>query len=402
MKVVHVTNVISPDKLGGLERYVRELAAALVSEGNEVVVVSKGLTEFVPRKEMGKDGVILRRHRSPSKSSSLFAVKYPFVTFAGVRKIIRDEVTHSGLAEGRTIVHAHFPVPALALVVLRIPFVYTFHAPVYRELAGERQGSYALPGIAERVAVFGMKLVERLVLNRAGVVLTLSDFMAGEARELGVPAKKIQVIPGGLDEVRFAWRRNEIPTQPAGTASGPRLFAARRFVERTGVEQLVEAMAAVRNAIPGVTLRLAGSGPREKHVRALVEKLGLENVVQLLGRIPDDQLVSEYADATLTITPTLYLEGFGLSTAESLSVGTPALVTPVGANPELVAGLSPWLVADGTAAVDLAHALIRLLVDSSGLEELRDRLQTGFAGEWGWSNVVRQITEVYRSRLRKV
>ncbi|MDQ4502983.1 glycosyltransferase family 4 protein [Sinomonas sp. ASV322] len=395
MKIVHVTNVISPDKLGGLERYVRELAAAQVSVGHEVVIASKSLTALVPPKELGEDGVVLRRHSSPSKSSVLFALMYPFVIFAGVRKIMREEVKRADLTEGQTIVHAHFPVPALALAVLRIPFIYTFHAPVYREMVGERQGSYALPGIAERVAVFGMKLTERLVLNRARMILTLSDFIAGEARELGVPAKKIKIIPGGLDEVRFALGLTGVSASAVSTPSGPRLFAARRFVERTGVEQLVEAMAAVRDVIPGVTLRLAGSGPREAQVRALVEKFDLEKVVQLLGRIPDDQLVLEYKDATLTVTPTLYLEGFGLSTAESLSVGTPALVTPVGANPELVAELSPSLVADGTSAADLSRALIRLLGDSGYLEELRGRLQSGFASRWGWSNVVRQITEVY-------
>ena len=396
MKIVHVTNVIAPDKLGGLERYVRELSAALVSEGHEVVVVSKDVKTLSPRKEVGRDGVVLRRHPSPSKSSALFAFKYPFVIFGGVRNIIRDEVTRSDLTDGRTVVHAHFPVPALALVVLRIPFVYTFHAPVYRELIGERQDSYVLPGFTERLAVWGMKFVERLVLNRASAVLTLSDFIAGEARELGTPAEKIHVIPGGLDEAVFALRQTRIAAQTANSPSAPRLFAARRFVERTGVEHLVEAMSAVHDAIPGVTLRLAGSGPREAQVRALVKKLELENVVQLLGRIPDEQLVLEYAAATLTVTPTLYLEGFGLSTAESLSVGTPSLVTPVGANPELVAGLVPSLVAAGTDSRHLAHALIRLLGDSSGLEKLRDRLHAGFANKWRWSNVVRQIIEVYR------
>ena len=38
------------------------------------------------------------------------------------------------------------------------------------------------------------------------------------------------------------------------------------------------------------------------------------------------------------------LEGFGLTTIESLASGTPVIVTPVGGLPEAVAPLSPELV----------------------------------------------------------
>ncbi|MCH6471812.1 glycosyltransferase family 4 protein [Sinomonas terrae] len=401
MKIIHVTNVIAPDKLGGLERYVRELAASFVTEGHEVVVISKATTPCAPEKESGEDGVLVRRHPSPPKSSRLFAIWYPFMVFSGVRRILREEVSRSELANGSTIIHAHFPVPTLALALLRIPFVYTFHAPVYRELVGERQGSYAMSRFGERMAVLGMKAAERFVLKRARVVLTLSDFTAREARELGVPSRKIRVVPGGLDEARFAWHgTSDGPATDDDGGRGPRLFAARRFVERTGVEQLVEAMPAVREAVPHITLRLAGTGPREADIRALIERLDLVGVVQLLGRISDEQLVSEYTKATLSVTPTLYLEGFGLSTAESLSLGTPALVTPVGANPELVAGLSPSLLSDGTSPDALADALIRLLNDQQALEALRRRLRSGFAAKWGWSNVVRQLNDVYEALLR--
>ena len=41
MKVLMVTNAVAPDKLGGLERYVRELAATLVRKGHDVTTLSK-------------------------------------------------------------------------------------------------------------------------------------------------------------------------------------------------------------------------------------------------------------------------------------------------------------------------------------------------------------------------
>jgi glycosyltransferase involved in cell wall biosynthesis len=44
------------------------------------------------------------------------------------------------------------------------------------------------------------------------------------------------------------------------------------------------------------------------------------------------------------VVPTVSLEGFGLTTIESLAAGTPVLVTPVGGLPEAVAPLSAELV----------------------------------------------------------
>ena len=41
MRVLMVTNAVAPDKLGGLERYVRELAATLVRKGHDVTTLSK-------------------------------------------------------------------------------------------------------------------------------------------------------------------------------------------------------------------------------------------------------------------------------------------------------------------------------------------------------------------------
>ena len=57
------------------------------------------------------------------------------------------------------------------------------------------------------------------------------------------------------------------------------------------------------------------------------------------------------------MVPTVALEGFGLITVESLSAGTPVLVTPVGGLPEAVAGLSQDLVLPSTGANAIADGI---------------------------------------------
>lgn len=89
--------------------------------------------------------------------------------------------------------------------------------------------------------------------------------------------------------------------------------------------------------------------------------------MHLLGRISDDDLLTWYRVADLAVTPTLALEGFGLSTAEAMSCGTPVVVTPVGANPEVVSGLGSEFVAASTSPHDIAMAVNRALGDPARL-----------------------------------
>lgn len=73
--VIMVTNAVAPDKLGGLERYVRELSAGLVAAEASVTVIAKRTAPEQPDEERGADGVLIRRFDPPRKTDPLFAVR---------------------------------------------------------------------------------------------------------------------------------------------------------------------------------------------------------------------------------------------------------------------------------------------------------------------------------------
>ena len=150
---------------------------------------------------------------------------------------------------------------------------------------------------------------------------------------------------------------------------------------------------------PGARLAIAGDGHQRPEVRARIHAHGLESQVHLLGRVGEAELRDRYRAADLTVTPTQQLEGFGLATAESLAVGTPALVTPVGANPEVVGDLHPLLVAPGPGPGDLAKA-VGLLVDQTGLlEALRGRARAHAHPRWSWPSVADRYLDLYRETV---
>lgn len=392
MKVVHVTNVVAPDKQGGLERYVRELAAQQVRAGKEVVVVAKRRNPEDSLDEVGSDGVRILRYSVPEKARLTYAIEYPVMVVKNMFKTLR----RAGVLRNdqNQVVHAHYPIPALALMLAGRRYIYTFHAPVHKEIAGERQGTYALSGPFERLATRAVRLIERAVLRRAETVITLSSFIREEAAALGVSHERFVLIPGGLDAERFGGPGARPETRR------PRIFAARRLVERTGVEQLVAAMPLVLAKHPGTELRVAGEGPRREAIESLVNKLDIGSSVILLGRISESQLAKEYREASLSVTPTQYLEGFGLATAESLASGTPALVTPVGANAELVATLSPNLVARDASSEQIAIAINELLDHPQHLREIGGATAREHAADWAWPVVEAAVSSVYSRSVR--
>ena len=385
MRVLMVTNAVAPDKLGGLERYVRELAAALVRKGHEVTTLSKRTAEDQPGAETGTDGVRLLRFSTPPKSDPLFVASYPTSVARAVRRTV--------LGADYDVLHGHYPISMLPVTTTRIPYAYTFHAPVYKEVVGERQGAYRAPGPVSRATVSAMKAIERRVLERASVVLTLSDFVAAEMRAITRPGSTTwEKIPGGLMTDYFT---PALGAQPPLPLSRPIILTARRLVERTGVELLVAAMPDILRANPTAQLVITGDGPRRGPIEQQLVDLGIGDSVHLLGRVSDDDLLAWYRSADLAVTPTLELEGFGLSTAEAMSCGTPVVVTPVGANTEVVDGLGSDFVAASTSPRDIAAAIVRTLDDPARLTAQREQARALVHPRFGWDHVADRYLEAY-------
>jgi glycosyltransferase involved in cell wall biosynthesis len=56
-EVLMLTNVVAPDKLGGLERYVRELSSALARRNVSVTILSKAMNREALAEEELEPGV---------------------------------------------------------------------------------------------------------------------------------------------------------------------------------------------------------------------------------------------------------------------------------------------------------------------------------------------------------
>ena len=293
-----------------------------------------------------------------------------------------------------SLVAAHFALYAAPLGrhLDRHPLVVHFHGPWAYEGVVEGDGA-----LKKRFKMH----IERSVYRKAERVIVLSEaFRDVLHRTYGVPLERIRIVPGGVDVQRFATHltRSEARQYLGWPRDRSLILSVRRLQPRMGLENLVAAMVTVCRRMPDVLLLIAGNGPLGAALMARIDALNLHHHIRLLGFLPDADLPLAYHAADLTIVPTVALEGFGLTTIESLATGTPVLVTPVGGLPEAVRSLAPSLVLESCAEAALADGLVGALCGTLSLPDAaacRAYAQTHYA----WSVIARRVREVYEEAL---
>lgn len=193
------------------------------------------------------------------------------------------------------------------------------------------------------VALFRRSL--RVVRDRAALVLCSSQATADDVLRAGVGADRIRVVPLGVE-----------PREPVDEAELRRVRAAYalpdRYVLFVGTveprKNLARLAAAVARLDDSLTLVAAGpagwgDGPPAEGAP-----------VRFLGFVPDTDLPSLYAGATVVGYPSLR-EGFGLPVLEAMACGAP-VVTSAGTATEEAAGGAAVLV-DPTSVEDIAGGL---------------------------------------------
>lgn len=273
-------------------------------------------------------------------------------------------------AHAAHLVHCHDWMTVLAGARLRqttgTPLVYNVHLPQAKGLRG---------------------VLENLGLLAADVVLVNSQAVRRELLARGLPVRRIEVLPNGVDPEVFR------PAADWPSDGGYVLFVG-RLVAQKGVENLLRAFGAVLRRCPESRLVLAGDGELELYLGRVARHLGFPDRVQFVGWQTGAALVELYQRARVVVIPSLY-EPFGLVALEAMACGRPVVASRIGGLEEVLGdGVEGYLVELGDH-LELARRLARLILD----RELRERMgaaarrrATGF----GWNRVAGHTLALYR------
>ncbi|WP_224269129.1 glycosyltransferase family 4 protein [Haloprofundus salinisoli] len=294
MHVLQVTHRYPP-RTGGVETHVQRVSEELVARGHDVTVVTADAGSGVSRRER-RNGVRIRRCRGVAPGGA-------FHFAPGVAQVVADADADVD------VVHAHnyhsFPLALAALRVGSRAFVATphYHGSSADSLRDRLLGLY--------------RPIGGWALRRADAIVAVSEWERAQLkRDFGVDAT---VVPNGLDVGRF---EHATPLE----RSRPYLLTVGRLVEYKGVQHAIRALA----SLPGYDLLVAGSGPYRAELEALARDIGGDDRVQFLGYVADEELPALYAGAAAHLALSTH-EAYGMTVAESLAAGTPALVREAGA-----------------------------------------------------------------------
>jgi glycosyltransferase involved in cell wall biosynthesis len=293
------------------------------------------------------------------------------------------------------LIACHFSLYGLPLLdrLVSTPTVVHFHGPWAAE-----SGVEGAAGWNER----SRAMIEGLVYGRARRLIVLSDAFRQElVRRYRVPEDRVRVVPGGVDLERFnnCLSRREARERLGWPTDRQILLTVRRQVRRMGLEDLIDAVDALRTAHPDLLLLLGGSGPISGALRERIAEKGLENNVRLLGRVPDADLPLAYRATDMSVVPTQSLEGFGLIVLESLAAGTPVLATPVGGLPEILRPFAPQCVFADTST----RAITERIGDMLGghLDIPSEAKCRAYAVEnFSWNAIAGRVVDVYEDAMR--
>lgn len=232
-----------------------------------------------------------------------------------------------------------------------------------------RSGAMKLPGSS--IA----RMVERITLGSAQLIVTVSNFLSAEVERLiGKREQTAVAPPGSTPLLDKTWDRDKALDMPL------RLLFVGNCTRLKGLDHLIAALSLIQD-LP-VCLDLVGDvsfEPRyHKKLMRQARALGVSERVAFHGAVQHEELGSFYSRADIFTFPSLY-EGFGIVLAEAMHAGLPIVATRVGPADEILREGENALIVPAGDSTALAAA-IRLLATDSSIREAFGRRSRELAG----------------------
>ena len=328
-----------PPKIGGIQNYLWELWRRLPADD---VVVHTTPYDGAEAFDAAQDHAIIRSREPWLLPQPVLAARVNrLIAEYGAEVVILDPAVPVGL------IGPH----------LDVPYGVVLHG-----------AEVTIPG-----RVPGTRQLLNRVLAGASGVIAAGGYPAAEGeRSLGRALPPCTIVPPGVDAERFAPLDADVREAVRaryGIAPGqPMITSVSRLVPRKGMDTLIAASAILVEEFPDLAVVIAGRGRDTGRLQGLIDDAGAP--VQLVGRLPEDELIELYGagDVFSMLCRSrwggLEQEGFGIVFVEAAAAGVPQVAGRSGGAHEAVAhGETGLIVDDPTDPVAAAEAIATLLRD---------------------------------------
>lgn len=373
-RIAFVSDSVYPFNKGGKEKRLYEVSRRLVKEGREVHIYT--MKWWDGPKSIVQDGVHLHalsklhplyknEHRSIAE-----AIWFSLACFKLMRKKFDVvDVDHMPF----------FPLFSVRIVcwLRRKRMFGTWHEVWGREYwnAYMNRGGF--------IASF----TEYLAFKLPDVIISNSEHTTTQLQKMGVK-KPIETIPLGVDV-------DAIFTAPVHQITSDVIYVG-RLLDHKNVDILVRAIGIIKKTNPDISCIIVGNGPERENLKKLIARLRLQKNIRLFNFIEDQSELYALMKASKTLVLPSVREGFGLTVIEANACGLPVITTSHKQNAArdlIIEGQNGLLTEANPKA--LAKQITATL-EGDGMDPLQTLLEK--FGQYRWTNVSKQIEEVFSSR----
>ncbi|MEZ5203336.1 MAG: glycosyltransferase [Acidimicrobiales bacterium] len=335
---------------GGMNVYVRELAAALAQSGVSTTVYVRGWDDGLPREVAVEPGFrVVHVDAGPAD--------LPKEALPEVVDAFADGVAAELARRPADVIHANYWLSGVAGHRLKheldLPLISTFHT------LARVKADTGDPEPQRRIEA------EAQVIGCSDVILANSvEEVAQLEAHYGADPARIEIVAPGVEHAFFSPGDQRGARRALGFGNHPILLFVGRIQPLKGLQVAAGALAALHR--PDAELVVVG-GPSGADGHAelaavldLAERLGVRQQVRFVPPQPHHLLSTYYRAADVVLVPSRS-ESFGLVALEAAACGVPVVAAAVGGLRTLVDdGRTGFLVDDRSpeAFADLARALI--------------------------------------------
>jgi phosphatidyl-myo-inositol dimannoside synthase len=220
-----------------------------------------------------------------------------------------------------------------------------------------------------------------------------------------LPPERVVAVPLGADLDRFHAGVDTTKVRAKYGLNGGRwMLTVGRLVEHKGQDQVLRALALLRDKWPDLRYAVAGSGAYGTELQALASKLGVEDRVNFLGHVEDEELPALYNVADVYVGASRmavdHVEGFGISLVEAAATSLPVVAGREGGMPEAVVDGVTGFLADPYDPESLAHAIQSLLDAPELAARLGAEGRRVAESRYSWQRVARDLRAIADAHAR--
>lgn len=363
-----------PDGIGGIARYVQQLARATAACGHHVHVLTRGRDGDTVDFEQGVwvHRIVPKSHPPPAMTVPQQIWDYSATMLSEAKKIASHRRVDAVLAPIWDCEALAFLLDGGFRLITSLQTTLKF----WLDSHGHMQSDL---GFATSF-VEPMLAAERLLLQRSNRILAISNAIANEIEEaydVDFKESQLAVVPIGLED----WDKLDWTAPAALPPNSLRILFVGRLEERKGIDVFLETVKQVLPEYPGVYVDIVGNdeliGKGNRTYRELFEgdsaADAIRDRVRFYGELSDAVLRGFYRACDIFVAPSRF-ESFGLILLEAMMFAKPVIGCRAGGMVEVVEHGESGLLAEPGESGSLT-LLLRQLIADAGL-----RCRLGLAG----------------------